>query len=49
MNRRAVVQRGSGVYLTRSAPDVPMRDAQLEAARRPFGSVLKALIGLDAT
>lgn len=42
------VQRGSGVYLPRSAPDVPMRDAQLEAARRPFGSVLKALIGLDA-
>ena len=43
------VQRGSGVYLRRSAPDVPMRDARLEAARRPFGSVLKALIGLDAT
>ena len=42
------VQRGSGVYLPRGAPDVPMRAAQLEAARRPFGSVLKALIGLDA-
>ena len=41
------VERGSGVYLPRSAPVVPMRDPQLETARRPFGSVLKALVGLE--
>lgn len=39
-------ERGSGMYLRRGAPDVPMRDPQLESARRPFGSVLKALVGL---
>lgn len=40
-------ERGSGEYLRRCAPDVPRRDPALAAARRPFGSVLKALVGLE--
>jgi len=41
------VERGSGQYLRRGAPDVPLREPALEAGRRPFGSVLKALVGLE--
>jgi dihydropyrimidinase len=39
-------ERGSGRYLRRGAPDVPMRDSAMDQARRPFGSVLKALVGI---
>jgi dihydropyrimidinase len=46
-NGQLHAQRGSGQYLRRGAPDVPRRDPALESARRPFGSVLKALAGLD--
>lgn len=44
---RLHAERGSGLYLRRGAPDVPLRDPKLESARRPFGSVLKALVGLE--
>lgn len=45
-NGKLHVERGTGQYLPRGAPDVPLRDPQLESGRRPFGSVLKALVGL---
>ena len=46
-NGKLHVERGSGQYLRRGAPEVPLRDPRLESARRPFGAVLKALIGLE--
>lgn len=39
--------RGSGRYVARSAPDVPLPDPRREAHRRPVGSLMRALVGLD--
>lgn len=46
-NGKLHAARGSGQYLRRGAPDVPLRNGLLEARRRPFGAVLKALVGLE--
>jgi dihydropyrimidinase len=46
-NGQLHAERGSGHYVRRGAPDVPRRDPALESARRPFGSVLRALAGLE--
>jgi dihydropyrimidinase len=47
-NGKLLAERGSGQYLRRAAPEVPLRDSQIAAQRRPFGSVLRALVGLEA-
>jgi dihydropyrimidinase len=39
--------RGSGQFLKRGAPELPVRPAQAASAARPRGAVLKALIGLE--
>lgn len=46
-NGKLHAERGSGQYLRRGAPDVPLREPSGERSRRPFGSVLRALVGIE--